>query len=382
MLESICLLLVAVLLTISLSDYYKCQLGVYSGKAIWAFRVSQALLGLLLGYYSAVYMNIIGLAAVLIGLTAAIAVSVLAYSVCSKGLASETVDAKLVEIVKIMERYKLDLIAKMMDAGSIITKDAEAKIGVCINEAKHEIEKLGQDINAKVSKHTQYWEERLRVMDEALRIVKEGPLIIKGYRDGLERLGKLCQELGKVSSAIASVCAKLETLVTVMNDATEELYEKIQTIGTSTKELKGELQKKIVDLLRANGLEVIEGRGRGEPSLMVQLESKPIFAATTRAYNLSKGKVIQRNINIESIREKETALENNIDLVVFIFNVANKRLLAYVISRNELKMVKYINTPMCLVEEGDEAAEECRKSIMDVLKRYISNPIINGFTHT
>ncbi|MEM3704277.1 MAG: hypothetical protein QXX79_07680, partial [Candidatus Bathyarchaeia archaeon] len=225
MLELICLLLVAVLLTILLSDYYKGQLGVYSGKAIWAFRVSQALLGLLLGYYSAVYMNIIGLAAVLIGLTAAIAVSVLAYSVCSRGLASETVDAKLVEIVKIMERYKQDLIAGMTDAGLIITKDAEAKIGVCINEAKREIERLGQDINAKMSKHTQYLEERLRVMDEAVRIVKEGPLIIKGYRDGLERLGKLCQKLGKVSSAIASVCSRIETLVTVMKDATEELYE-------------------------------------------------------------------------------------------------------------------------------------------------------------
>ncbi|MEM0488843.1 MAG: hypothetical protein QW707_06555, partial [Candidatus Bathyarchaeia archaeon] len=264
----------------------------------------------------------------------------------------------------------------------IITKDAEAKIGVCINEAKREIERLGQDINAKMSKHTQYLDERLRVVDEALCIVKEGSLIIKGYRDSLERLGKLCQELGKVSSAMVSLCAKLETLVTVMKDAAEKLCEKVQNIGASTKELKGELQKKIVDLLRANGLEVIEGRGRGEPSLVVQLNSKPIFVATTRAYNLSKGKVIQRSINIESIRERETALENNIDLVVFIFNVANKRVSAHVISVNELKMAKYINTPLCLVEEGNEAAEKCRKSIIDVLKRYISNPRVNGFTHT
>ncbi|MEM3788802.1 MAG: hypothetical protein QXN95_02925 [Candidatus Bathyarchaeia archaeon] len=382
MLELICLLLVAVLLTILLSDYYKGHLGVYSGKIYWAFRVAETLLGLSLGYFSALYINIIGLAAVLIGLTVAIAVSVLTYLICSKGLASETVDAKLVDIVKIMERYKQDLIARMMDAGLIITKDAEAKIGVCINEAKREIERLGQDINVKMSKHIQYLDERLRVMDEALRIVKEGPLIIKGYRDGLERLGKLCQELGKVSSAIASVCTKLETLVTVMKDAAEELCEKVQNIGASTKELKGELQKKIVDLLRANGLEVIEGRGRGEPSMLVQLNSKPIFVATTRAYNLSKGKVIQRSINIESIRERETALENNIDLVVFIFNVANKRVLAHVISGNELKMVKYVNTPLCLVEEGDEAAKKCRESIIDVLKRYISNPRVNGFTHT
>lgn len=380
MLELICLLLIAMLLTILLSDYYKGQLGVHSGKIYWAFRVAETLLGLLSGYFSALYANITGLAAVLIGLTAAITVSILAYTICSKGVLSEATDVKLTEIVKIMERYKLDLIAKIMDAGSIITKDAEAKISVCLNEAKREIEKLGQDMDAKMRKHAQYCEERLRVMDDAVRIVKEGSLIIKGYKDGLERLEKLYYELGKVSSTIACSCAKVENLATIIKDAAEELSEKIQTIGTSTKELKEELQKKIVELLRANGLEVIEGRGRGEPSLMVQLDGKPIFVATIRAYNLSRDKVIQRNISIESIREREAALKHNIDLVVFIANVANNRIFAHEISKNELKMVKYINTPLCLVEEGDEAAEKCRKSIIDVLKQYISNPIVNGFT--
>jgi len=165
-----------------------------------------------------------------------------------------------------------------------------------------------------------------------------------------------------------------------LKDAINDLCEKIQKIGTSTKELKGELQKKIVDLLRANGLEVIEGRSRGEPSLLVQLEGNPVFTATVRAYNLSRGKVTRRSISIESIKEREIALKQNIDLAVFVVNVTNNRIWAFVIGRNELEMVKYIDTPPCLVEEGDEAADKCRKSIMGLLKRYISNPRVNGIT--
>jgi len=375
-LELICLLLGVLLFILFLSDFYKSTWGARSGKIIWIFRVAEAVSGLLLGYFFALYTNLLGPPAVLVGFAAATLVSALAYSVCSKGLARDAVDTNLLEVVDVIERCKSDLVASIKDAGAILVKDAEAKVSVSIDGARREIERLGHNIDAKMSFYTRYMEERLKVMDEALRIVREGPRILESQRESVKKLERLCAGLDKVHLATTSVHEKLEKSVAELRSAVNELHEKIQRIGASTKELKKGIKERIVNLLRANGFEVIEGQGRDEPNLMVKLQSRPVFVAALRAFNLSRG-VPQRSISLKDIKEREIARENNVDLIVFIGNVANERLWACLINKDELGTDTYIDTPRCLVEEEEEALAECRNSIMDILRRYIPSPRVD-----
>ncbi len=369
--------LLVLLLSFLCTDFYRAYAGFSSSRFVWILRLAEVLVAMFFGYFFALFISVEVWTAVLIGLIVAVAVFLVAFFCCDKGLIRDIVDAKLLELVSVMERWKSNFIKELKDTRETLKKDVEAEISVHVDETRRDVEKLVEDVGVRLGNHAGCLEERLKAVDNILSKLKSEAetfsINIKEYSNSLSKLQKICKELGKAQSAATEVYAKLSGLTTELSRAIAELTDKISTIGASTPLLKERLREKIVDTLKRNGLDVIEGRGRNEPNLIAKLGDKTVFAATLRAYKLS-GELKQRRINIRDAKERNFALKHGVDLVIFVGNVINNRVAACIISGDELKTRMTIDTPLCLVEEGDEAAEECRKSFEELLKRYTQNP--------
>lgn len=329
------------------------------------------------GYFFALFTNFEAWIAVLIGLIVAVTVFLMAFFYCDKGLVRDIVDAKLLELLSVMERWKSNFMRELKDTRETLRKDVEAEISVHVDETRRNVEKLVEEVGVRLGNYASCLGERLKAVDSILNKLKSETetfsINVKEYMSSLSKLEEICKELGEAQSAATEVYTKLSDLSTELSRAIAELTDKISNIGASTWLLKGRLQEKIVDMLRKNGLDVMVGRGKDEPNMIAKLGDKFVFAAIIRAYKFS-GELKQRRINIKNTKAWSFALEHGVDLVIFFANVANNRVAAYILSGDELKTREKIDTPLCLVDEGDEAAVECRKSIEELLKRYTQKP--------
>lgn len=378
MMDFVLLVLLAFLVFVLCTDFYRVHAKFTSPRLIWLMRMAEVITALIFGYFCAIFFNIESRFALLFGIAATVFVFILAFIGCHKGVVRDVLDAQSVKLMEVMEQWKEDFLRDVRGAEESVKKSMEAELAVYIDEIRRRVENFMQNMGEKLVNLNEMLSELRNILNNVRSGAESFVGSIKCLSDlenrlssNISKLKELFSNLSdelKEAQALTDVHAEFERLTAELRKILENLASRMAS-PSAAKAAKGTLMEKLVKILKGNGFDVTIGHGRDKPKLLAKVNSKTVFAATLRAFTFSE-KIKQRRIFLNTLRERDYALAHKVDLVIFVGNLANDRIWVHRISWQDIEKSKFIDTPICLVEKKNEATEECEKSLKHLLEYY------------
>lgn len=226
-------------------------------------------------------------------------------------------------------------------------------------------EYLTKDLTNIISKSQSQHDETSRTIQEQSEIISKQSELISIVSARLEALFSDENSDENAQKGEQNACNAAET----SSEVSQQKITLTAQDGMSSRAIGNKMQGEMAEYLRDYGFDVDDERGAGRPDYIIRKSGKIVTVGSNKSYTLKEqpGRM-QRSISIKDVApELILAKKLNVQLVIFVTNIANGRKWAKKIPSDMLESWNGEPTPVILAKNDPESGKMLEESFLSVL---------------